>query len=95
MTDEFSAYKNMLKFGCKRHSVIHSKRRYVRKNIHANTIEGFCGLVQVVYQRDVAPQFHALTYNPGLMSLLFTIIIGILVFLSSIIFYGAWPNSSL
>jgi transposase len=57
MTDELSAYKKIGKQGYKRHSVIHSKREYVRGNVHTNTIEGFWGQ----FKRSVHGTYHSVS----------------------------------
>lgn len=54
MTDDFKSYKGLDK-EFKKHNIIkHSKREYVKGNIHTNTVEGFFGLLK----RGVKGSFH-------------------------------------
>lgn len=43
MSDEFSAYKKLHKFGYDSRRIKHGKKVYARGNTHTNTIEGFWG----------------------------------------------------
>lgn len=46
ITDEHKAYNNAHKTYSEHHRVNHSKKEYVRGNIHTNTIEGFWGILK-------------------------------------------------
>ena len=46
MTDDARHYKQMGKVSATHETVAHTKKEYVRGNIHTNTIEGFFGLLK-------------------------------------------------
>lgn len=54
MTDEFSSYKTLDLFYKGRQAVTHSKKEYVRGNVHTNTVESFFALLK----RGIMGSYH-------------------------------------
>lgn len=54
MTDEFSSYHGLDRLYEGRESVTHSKREYVRGNVHTNTVESFFALLK----RGIMGSYH-------------------------------------
>jgi transposase-like protein len=54
MTDDYQMYVGPVVGGRKHETVVHTKKEYVRGNVHTNTVEGFFGL----FKRGVIGSFH-------------------------------------
>lgn len=54
MTDDLPTYVGPVVGGRKHETVVHSKKEYVRGNVHTNTVEGFFGL----FKRGIIGSFH-------------------------------------
>lgn len=55
MSDEYSTYKKLSKFGYQSQRVKHGKGHYVNGNIHTNTIEGFWSQLKRGSKRNLYP----------------------------------------
>lgn len=59
MTDEFGGYKGIGKYFAEHGKVAHSRKEYVRGDIHTNTIEGFFSILK----RGLVGTFHHVGSN--------------------------------
>jgi chaperonin cofactor prefoldin len=58
MTDDAGVYRKVIKVGYKKHSSIkHSRRHYVRGNVHTNSIESFWAL----FKRGYHGTYHSMS----------------------------------
>lgn len=57
MTDEWAGYRGLTKAGWKHESVYHSMYEYVRGDVHANSIEGFFGMLK----RSLSGIYHGVS----------------------------------
>ena len=57
MSDDFRAYKKTKKLGYKHDSINHSKEKYVRGDVHTNTIEGFWSQMK----RSISGTYHSVS----------------------------------
>lgn len=57
MSDEYSAYKKLPKFGYQQSGIKHGKKHYVKGDIYTNTIEGFWGQLK----NSIRGTYHAVS----------------------------------
>lgn len=57
MTDDAGVYKKLVRVGYKHDSVKHSRRQYVRGNVHTNSIESFWAL----FKRNYHGTYHSMS----------------------------------